>query len=310
MTKTLRANLMLLLTAMIWGAAFVAQDVAMDAMGPFTFNAVRLLLGAAVLLPCIKLLDAIAKKRNPGKEVQTFKTMTKDQKRRLLTGGMVCGLALTAGIAFQQIGLLYTTPGKAGFITALYIVLVPLVGIFFRHKVPWLVWGAVALCVVGLFLLCVTETLTIGTGDILELICAFCFTIHILAVAYFSPQTDGVRLSFLQFLVSAIIFSLLMLLFEQPHPGDILAGWLPIVYTGVLSSGVAYTLQIIAQRDAPPALASLLMSLESVFALLAQWVILGELLSPRELVGCLLVFAGIVLAQLPPPKKRRQMETV
>ena len=305
MTKTLRANLLLLLTAMIWGSAFVAQDVAMDAMGPFTFNAVRLTLAVLVLLPSIKLLDAVARKRNPGREVQTLKTMTKDQKRRFLTAGVVCGTVLAAGIAFQQYGLLYTSAGKAGFVTALYIVLVPLAGSFFRHKVRWLVWGAVALCTVGLFLLCVTETLTIGLGDILVLICAFCFTAHILLIAHYAPHMDGVRLSCFQFLVADIVFILLTLFFEQPSLSAILAGWVPIVYAGVFSCGVAYTLQIIAQRDAPPAVASLLMSLESVFALLAQWVILGDLLSPRELLGCLLMFIGIVLAQLPGRKSKK-----
>ncbi len=281
----------------------------MDAMGPFTFNAVRLALAVLVLLPCIKLLDRIALKRNPDREVQTFKTMTKDQKRKLLTGGLVCGTVLAAGIAFQQNGLLYTSAGKAGFVTALYIVLVPLTGIFFKHRVRLYVWGAVALCTVGLFLLCVTETLTIGLGDILVLICAFCFTAHILLIAHYSPQMDGVRLSCLQFLVADIIFIILTLLFEQPRLSDILAGWIPIVYAGVFSCAVAYTLQIIAQRDAPPAIASLLMSLESVFALLAQWVFLGDLLSPRELIGCLLMFVGIVLAQLPPRKAKTLAET-
>jgi drug/metabolite transporter (DMT)-like permease len=302
MSKAIRANLMLLLAAVIWGVAFVAQDVAMDTMGPFFFNAVRLALAVAVLLPCIKMLDHIAKKRNQGKEVQTLKTMTKDQKRWLLTGGLFCGLAMTGGIAFQQYGLIYTTPGKAGFITALYIVLVPLTGIFFRHKVRLIVWGAVALCTAGLFLLCVTETLTVGTGDLLVFFCALCFTVHILVIAHFSPHVDGVRLSCLQFAVAAVIFGVLALIFEKPHFSDVLAGWLPIVYTGVLSSGVAYTLQIIAQRDTAPTIASLLMSLESVFAVLAQWAILGYLLSGRELIGCLLMFAGIVIAQLPQRK--------
>ncbi|MFH1512421.1 MAG: DMT family transporter [Bacillota bacterium] len=302
MTKTIRANLLLLLTAMIWGSAFVAQDVAMDAMGPFTFNAVRMALAVLVLLPGIKLLDRIAQKRNPGREVQTLRTMTKDQKRRLITGGIVCGTVMAAGVSLQQYGLLYTSAGKAGFVTALYIVLVPLTGIFFKHRVRLFVWGAVALCTMGLFLLCVTENLTIGLGDLLVLISAFCFTAHILAVAHYSPQMDGVRLSCAQFIVADVIFILLTLFFEQPRLGDILAGWAPIVYAGVFSCGVAYTLQIIAQRDTAPAVASLLMSLESVFAVLAQWAILGDLLSPRELLGCLLMFGGIVIAQLPQRK--------
>ena len=298
---------MLLLTAVIWGVAFVAQDVAMDTIEPFFFNAVRLALGAVVLLPCIRVLDRIAKKRYPDQEVQTLKTMTKDQKRWLLTGGLLCGLALTGGIAFQQYGLIYTTPGKAGFITTLYIVLVPLTGIFFKHKVRWLVWIAVVLSTVGLFLLCVTETLTIGKGDLLVFFCALCFTVHILLVAHFAPRTNGVRLSCMQFLVAAVIFSVLALIFEKPRISDVLAGWLPIVYTGVLSSGVAYTLQIIAQRDTAPTVASLLMSLESVFAVLAQWAILGYFLTNRELIGCLLMFAGIVIAQL--PQRKRALKT-
>jgi drug/metabolite transporter (DMT)-like permease len=299
MTKTIRANLLLLLTAMIWGLAFVAQDVAMNDMGPFTFNAVRMALAVLVLLPSVKLLDRVAKKRNPGREVQNLRTMTKEQKRQLLTGGVVCGLVMAAGVSLQQYGLLYTSPGKAGFITTLYIVLVPVTGIFFKHRVRLMIWGAVALSTVGLFFLSVTENLTIGLGDVLVLLCAFCFTGHILLIAHYSPRTDGVRLSLIQFIVADVIFILLTLLFEQPRLGDILAGWVSIVYAGVFSCGIAYTLQIIAQRDAPPTVASLLMSLESVFAVLAQWVILGDLLLPRELLGCLLMFGGIVIAQIP-----------
>lgn len=302
MTKTIRANLMLLLTAAIWGLAFVAQDVAMNDMGPFTFNAARMALAVLVLLPCIKLLDNVAQKRNPWREIVTFRTMSRQQKRLLLTGGIVCGMLMAAGVSLQQNGLLYTSPGKAGFITTLYIVLVPLTGIFFKHRVRLIVWGAVALSTVGLFLLTVTENLTIGLGDLLVLLCAFCFTGHILLIAHFAPRTDGVRLSFIQFVVADIVFIVLTLLFEQPRLSDILAGWVSVVYAGVFSCGVAYTLQIIAQRDAPPALASLIMSLESVFSVLAQWVILGDLLLPRELLGCLLMFGGIVIAQLPQRK--------
>ena len=307
MSKTIRANLLLLLTAIIWGSAFVAQDVAMNDMGPFTFNAVRMALAVLVLLPSIKLLDRAARKRNPGREVQTLRTMSKDQKRRLITGGLVCGSVMAAGVSLQQYGLLYTSPGKAGFVTALYIVLVPVTGIFFRHRVRALTWGAVALCAVGLFLLMVTESLTVGLGDLLVLLSAFCFTAHILVIAHYSPQMDGVRLSCAQFVVADVIFIVLTLLFEQPRIGDILAGWAPIVYAGVLSCGVAYTLQIIAQRDTAPTVASLLMSLESVFSVLAQWVILGDLLTARELLGCLIMFGGIVLAQLPEKKARESL---
>lgn len=309
MTKTLRANFLLLITATIWGTTFVAQGVAMDSMGPFTFNAVRLVLAVLVLLPSIKFLDRLFEKRN-GHRPPTMKTMSKNQKRSLILGGAVCGVVLSGGMAFQQYGMVYSSPGKAGFITALYIVLVPVAGIFFKHKARLLVWAAVGLCLAGLYFLTITQTLTIGLGDILLLICALFFTAHILVIAHFSPQVDGVRLSCFQFAVAAVIFSVLMLWFEKPQLSNILDGWVPIAYAGVLSCGVAYTLQIVAQKDTSPAVASLLMSLESVFAVLGQWVILGDLLSGRELFGCGLMFAGIVLSQLPERKhkNRRSVE--
>ncbi|HPJ02228.1 MAG TPA: DMT family transporter [Candidatus Limiplasma sp.] len=308
MTKTLRANLLLVLTAIIWGTTFVAQGVAMDSMGPFTFNAVRLILAVIVLLPTIRLLDRLFEKRN-GHKPPTMKTMTRDQKRRLLIGGVVCGLVLSGGMAFQQYGMVYSSPGKAGFITALYIVLVPVVGIAFRHRARLAVWIAVGLCLIGLYFLTVTEALTIGFGDVLLLICALFFTAHILVIAHYSPQVDGVRLSCMQFAVAAVIFSILTLLFEKPQMASVMDGWIPIVYAGVLSCCVAYTLQIIAQKDTTPAVASLLMSLESVFAVLGQWVVLGELLTGRELFGCALMFIGIILSQLPERKpKSRPVE--
>ncbi len=302
MTKTLKANLLLLITATIWGTTFVAQGVAMDSMGPFTFNAVRLILGVLVLLPAIGFLDKQFEKRN-GHKPPTMKTMTKDQKRVLIVGGIVCGVVLSGGMAFQQYGMVYSSPGKAGFITALYIVLVPVAGIFFKQKARLLVWIAVGLCLIGLYFLTVTEALTIGFGDVLLLICALFFTAHILVIAHYSPQVDGVRLSCMQFLVAAVIFSVLTLLFEKPQWINIIDGWVPIVYAGALSCGVGYTLQIVAQKDTTPAVASLLMSLESVFAVLGQWVLLGDLLTGRELFGCALMFAGILLSQLPEGKR-------
>ena len=307
MTKTLRANLLLLLTAAIWGTTFVAQDVAMDAMGPFTFNAARLILAVLVLIPCIHLLDRVAKRRNPEHTALSLKNMTALQKRRFFTGGVLCGLVLAGGMAFQQYGMVYSTPGKAGFITALYIVLVPIAGIFFKHKARLAVWIAVLLCLIGLYFLTVTEALTIGFGDALLLICALFFTAHILVIAHYSPGTDGVRLSMMQFAVAAVIFSILTLVFEKPQITDIVNGWLPIVYAGVLSCCIGYTLQVIAQKDTSPAVASLIMSLESVFAVLGQWIILGELLSGRELLGCGLMFAGIVLSQIPQRQKKSRI---
>ena len=305
MTKTLRANLMLLLTALIWGIAFVAQDVAMDAMEPFTFNAARTLIAALALLPCIRLLDALEKKRAPGgantpaTASRALRDMTPAQKRTLIIGGVCCGVALFFGTSLQQFGIKETSAGKAGFVTALYIVLVPLSGLLFKRPVRRNVWLAVGLCVFGLFLLCVTDTLTIGAGDVYLLLCAVAFTVHILVIDHFSPRTDCVRMSCLQFFVTSALCGIMMLLTEHPTFASLLKGWVPLLYAGILSGGMGYTLQMIAQRDTDPTVASLLMCLESVFAVLAQWVILGELLTMRELFGCGLMLVGIVLAQLP-----------
>lgn len=311
MSKTLRANLLLLLTALIWGIAFVAQDVAMDAMEPFTFNAARTLVAALVLLPCIRLLDRLERKRAAvsGGGVaptasRTFRVMTQQEKRTLVIGGLCCGVALFFGTSLQQFGIKETSAGKAGFVTALYIVLVPLSGLLFKRSVRRNVWLAVGLCLVGLFLLCVTDTLTIGTGDLALLLCAAAFTVHILVIDHFSPKTDCVRMSCLQFFIASALCTIMMVLTEHPTLNGLLKGWIPLLYAGVLSGGMGYTLQMIAQRDTDPTVASLLMCLESVFAVLAQWVILGELLTARELLGCGLMLVGIVLAQLPGRARR------
>ena len=304
MSKTLRANLLLLLTAFIWGIAFVAQDVAMDAMEPFTFNTVRTLIAGLALLPCIRLLDAVERKRSanagePTPAMRVFASMTPAQKKTLLIGGICCGVALTFGTSLQQIGIKETSAGKAGFVTALYIVLVPISGLFFGRSVRRNVWLAVFVCLAGLFLLCVTETLSVSMGDFYLLLCVIAFTVHILVIDHFSPRTDCVRMSCLQFFVASALCSVMMVLTEHPTLEGILRGWLPLLYAGVLSGGMGYTLQMIAQRDTDPTVASLLMCLESVFAVLAQWVLLGELLSARELAGCALMLVGIVMAQLP-----------
>ncbi|MEA4998650.1 MAG: DMT family transporter [Candidatus Limiplasma sp.] len=307
MSKALRANLLLLLTALIWGVAFVAQDVAMDMMEPFTFNAARTLVAALALLPAIRLLDVLEKKRGGTAAVsRRFADMTPAQKRTLVIGGVCCGAALFVGSSLQQLGIRETSAGKAGFVTALYIVLVPLSGLFFRRVVRRAVWLAVLLCTAGLFLLCVTDTLSIGPGDLYLLLCAVAFTVHILLIDHFSPRTDCVRMSCLQFFVTAALCALWMVLTEHPSPAAVMQGWLPILYAGVLSGGMGYTLQMVAQRDTDPTVASLLMSLESVFAVLAGWVILGDVLSLRELAGCALMMAGIVLAQVPLRRRRER----
>ncbi len=217
----------------------------------------------------------------------------------LLAGGVCCGVCLFAASNFQQFGIRYTTVGKAGFITACYIVIVPVIGIFLKKACGRLLWVSVAMAVVGLYFLCMTETLTIGKGDFLVFICALLFSLHILVIDYFSPRTDGVKMSCIQFFVCGILSGIAMLFTEEPHLADIFAAWIPILYAGIMSCGVAYTLQIVGQKGMNPTVASLILSLESCISVLAGWLILGQKLSVRELSGCLIMFGAIILAQLP-----------
>ena len=286
---------MLVLTAFIWGTAFVAQSVGMDYLGPFTFNGVRSLIGGVALLPCIWLFQK-------GKGKATEKP-SRGARKELIAGGIACGLLLFAASSLQQIGIQYTTAGKAGFITAFYIVIVPVLGIFLHKKISGKVWGAVAIALAGLYFLCITEKFAVGKGDILIFLCALVFSIHILVIDYFSPKVDGVKMSCIQFFVCGIVSLPPMFFTETPKIGAIVEGWAPLLYAGVLSCGVAYTLQIIGQKNVNPAVASLILSLESCFSVLAGWMVLGEKLSMRESVGCVLMFAAIILAQLPDRKK-------
>ena len=289
----MKNNILLVLTALIWGCAFVAQSVGMDYVGPFTFNMARFLIGAIVLLPVIWFMD---RQRKTGAEKGAG-------QKTLIIGGICCGIALTVASTLQQWGILFTTVGKAGFITAMYIVIVPLLGVFIGKKVRPLIIGCVAIAVVGFYFLCMTESLRLGLGDFLVLLCAIAFSIHILVIDHFSPKVDGVKMSAIQFLTAAIISAVPTLLWEQPVFTEILQAWQPVLYAGVMSCGVAYTLQIIAQKNADPTVASLLLSLESVFSVLAGWVLLGQGLSLKELFGCVLIFCAIILAQLPEKKK-------
>ena len=292
---SLGGNLLLLLTAFIWGVAFVAQKSGGEELGALTFNGVRSFIGCGALLVAMPLLDRLGLSR---------RCADTTQRRTLWTGGILCGLALFAATNMQQLGLLYTTVGKGGFITALYIVLVPLLGLIFRKPVSALTWLGVGLAVVGLYLLCGQGETGVNRGDLLLLVCALLFAGQIMLVSHFAPLVDGVRLSCIQFLVVGILNVPLMFVFEQPSLTAIGYNWMTLLYAGVLSSGVAYTLQIIAQRHTTPTTASLLMSLESVFAVLAGWVLLGDMLSWAETVGCVLMFAAILLAQLPSPKRK------
>lgn len=291
----LKNAFILALTAFIWGTAFVAQSVGMDHLGPFTFNGVRNFIGGIALIPCIMIL----------KKIDNSRETIEGTKKDLMIGGIACGLCLFAASSLQQIGLQYTTTGKAGFITAFYIVLVPVFGIFLRKKIGWKVWTAVVLAVIGLYFLCITEKVSVAYGDILIFICAIIFSIHIIVIDYFSPKVDGVKMSCIQFFVCGIASLIPMFVLETPTIGGILLSVGPLLYAGILSSGVAYTLQIIGQKNVDPAIASLILSLESCFAVLAGWIVLGQRLSIRESIGCILMFIAIILAQLPERNKKK-----
>lgn len=303
MQKTqLRNSLLLLLTAAIWGVAFVAQSVGMDHVGPFTFNMVRSLIGGIVLIPCIFLLDKI----NPSRDTPKTPQEQAKYKKTLITGGICCGIFLALASNFQQMGIKYTTVGRAGFITACYIVIVPILGLlFFKKKCRSTIWIAVALALVGLYLLCITDGFSIGKGDLLVLVCAILFSFHILVIDHFSPLVDGVRMSCIQFFVCGILSGIFAFLLETPNMADIRMAWAPILYAGVLSCGVAYTLQIVGQKNMNPTVASLILSMESCISVLAGWAILGQKLTARELSGCVLMFAAIILAQLPEKVKAK-----
>lgn len=307
----IRQSCLLFLTAIIWGVAFVAQSAGMDYVQPFTFSATRSILGGIVLLPVIAFTGRSGRRgaasvteagmedearlvENVGKTQRT----QKEQRKDLLTGGLLCGLLLFIASNFQQVGIQYTTAGKAGFVTALYIVIVPIYGIFLHKKIRINVWLGVLFGLFGLYLLCMQEGFYLEKGDALVLVCALTFSLHIMVVDHFSPIVDGVKMSCIQFFVCGILSGIVMFATEQPQIPQILAAWLPIGYAGVLSCGVAYTLQIIGQKGMNPTIASLIMSLESVVSVLSGWLILHQSLQVREMIGCAVMFLAIILAQL------------
>lgn len=286
-----RGNIMLLLTAAIWGLAFVAQSDGMNYVGPFTYNACRTLIGGIVLIPVIALLRRLPDKNAQPAEKAPLKTT--------VTGGIVCGLIFFVAGMLQQFGILYTTAGKAGFVTALYVIIVPILEFLVYRKTSLKIWICAVIAIIGFYFLCIKEGFSVSFGDILVLACAVFYACHIMVVDRFNAKNaDGTLMSCIQFFTAGTIMLVCMFVFEQPSVGAITNAWLPILYGGVMSCGVAYTLQIIGQRYTHPTTATLLMSLESVFAALSGWLILGEALSFRELTGCALVFAAVVLAQI------------
>lgn len=301
---TVTHSLLLLLTATIWGLAFVAQSVGMQYVGPFTFNAVRFILGAATLAPLLIVRTRTLRGGGggaAGSEGELPGTDRRVDPHVQRKAGVCCGLALGIASNLQQFGIKYNSSvGKAGFITALYIVLVPVMGLFFRQKVKKIVWGAVALAVAALYLLAMdpADGFALENGDALCLGCAFMFAVQILLVDHFVDRVDGLMLSASQFFWSAVISAPGMLLFEHPQASHLHAALLPILYAGILSCGVAYTLQVIGQRGLNPTIASLIMSLESAVSAIAGFFILHQTLSVREVIGCVLMACAIVLAQL------------
>lgn len=300
--KNLTNPLLLLLAACIWGTAFVAQKEGMEYIEPFTFNGVRFSLGALALCAALPLLDRVRSRSG---------SLEKGTKRNIWLGGICCGLVLFVASNLQQFGIALqaadTNVGKAGFITACYCAIVPVLGLLFGKRSPALVWLGAAVAVVGFFFLCLMDGIVAGQGlglgmsDLLLLLCALCFAGHILTIDHFVELADGVRLSCIQFGVSGVLSLICMLLFETPNMQDILACWLPLLYGGLLSSGVAYTLQIVGQKGVNPAVASLILSLESVFSVLAGWVLMpGSSLSSWEIIGCVIVFAAVVMVNLAP----------
>lgn len=282
--RAIRGEGFLAITALIWGTSFVSQKVGMDYIGPFTFGAARFILGALVLIPVIRVVKGSGKKASISKST--------------LIGGIACGLALFLAASCQQIGIVHTTAGKAGFITTLYIVLVPLLGYFLRKKVPGLVWLGVALAVLGLYLLTIKEGLTIQKGDLIVLIGAFFWAVHILIIDHFAPVADSLQIASIQFLITGLLSAGAAAIAEAPSIEAIGSGIAPILYTAVVVVGVAYTFQIIGQKDTDPTIASIILSLESVFAVISGMLLLGETMSMREIIGCILMFVAVIIAQL------------
>ncbi len=296
--KSLGGNIALLLAAFIWGTSFVAQSVGMESVEGFTFNGIRMLMGSAALMPLIAVMQI--KKRKT--DIRT-KAQKKNDALVQLKSGVICGLILFCASNLQQFAFNYTTSGKIGFITALYMLLVPVFGLVLKQKQKLFVWFAVVMGCFGAYLLCVDGSFSIGKGELLALVCSVCFAVHILYIDNVVDKVDGVILSCTQFFVVGVISVICMFIFETPQISAINSAIVPILYSGILSSGVAYTLQIIGQKNTQPAVASILMCLESVFAVLAGWVVLKEQLSAREAIGCVVMFVAIILTKIPEWKK-------
>lgn len=284
----IRNIILLLLTATIWGTGFIAQSIGVRTISPVTFSGIRLLLAGIALLPL-----AIIRRKN-------HLISRNYNKKDILTGGVFSGICLFVASTLQTIGIRYTTVGKAGFITTFYIVLVPVIGMLFGRKASLAIWAAVALALTGLYFICINEKFSVSIGDGYCLICAVCFAVHILIIDHFSEKTDGIRLSCIQFLTGGGIGLILMFFFGTPSTSELLQCWKSLFYSGVVSGGAGYTLQIVGQKGMNPSLASLLMSLESCVSLIAGVLVLGQEPTGRELFGCILMFSAVMLVNFIP----------
>lgn len=320
MSKRTKGNLLLLLTSFIWGSAFVAQSSGMDYVGPYTYNMARNVLAFLFLIPVIYVIGKkkwVTDNAGSGTGIDDVASGEANWKsillpdRTTLVGGIYCGLVMAVASSLQQIGITMTTAGKAGFITALYIILVPLMGVFIGKKIPRIIWFCVVLAMAGFYLLCVKEGFSISKGDILVLFCSVGFSVHIMTIDHFTSKgVDGVKMACIQFAVAAIVMTPVMFFLENPSVSGLLSAWMTIAYAGILSSGVGFTLQIVAQKDTDPTTATLIMSLESVFAAVSGCLFLNEVLLPKEILGCILVFVAVILAQVPLPVKSKEKRTV
>jgi len=309
--RSLTGSLMLLVGSMIWGSAFVAQSSGMDYIGPYTFNGIRFLIGALALLPVVVIRRIYHSRKSPASE-QSAQLTPKEKRSRLLftiIAGLVAGVAVFIPTTLQQIGLVETSPGKSGFITAMYIVTVPLLSLFLGKKIKLNVWASIAIAVAGLYFLCVTEQLSITRSDTITLISVFFWAVQILVIDYYAPKVDCFLLSCMEFFVAGLLSLVPMFILEEPDINAIMQCAPSLLYVGIMSCGVAYTLQPLGQKRTPPTLASILMSLESVFAVLTGYIVLGDALSPRELLGCVLMFSAVILAQIPFGSKKEEKDT-
>jgi drug/metabolite transporter (DMT)-like permease len=294
--QTVRSNALLLITAAIWGFAFVAQRVGMEYLGPFTFNAARFTLGSLSLLPLL----FISRDERPASE----NILPRPSLKLVVFGGFSAGFMLFMGMSLQQIGLVYTTAGKAGFITSLYVVIVPILGLFWKQSTNPGIWLGAVLAAIGLYFLSVTERFSVSFGDLLEFFCAFFWAGQVLIIGWLSPKIPSVKLAFTQFVVCAVLSLVAAVMVEDISWNALVQATGPILYGGILSSGVAFTFQIMAQRHTHPALASIIMSMEAVFAAIGGWLLLGEILSMRGLMGCGLMLGGMLISQLWGLKKK------